>query len=129
MNSKATDFLFGCKNLYFLGIHPFDFSLSDSHEYKAIVELGKEVIKEIGIQSFAEFIMESQYRVGIWSSFITLEFGKPDRNEILNVSESETIFSACLEKVEQNEINELPTDIIENKNNWIRKIKTCYNNV
>lgn len=129
MSPKTTDFLFGCKNLYFSRIHPFDFSKSDLKEYNGIVELGKEIIKEIGIQSFAELIMESQYRVGIWSSYITLEFGKPDRNEILNISGTKTIFSACLEKVEQNEINELPTDIIENKNNWIRKIKTCYNNV
>ena len=127
MNPKTTDFLFGCKNLYFLGIHPFDFSKSDSKEYKGIVELGKEIIKEIGIQSFAEFIMEYQYRVGVWSSFITLEFGKPDQNEILKISGTETIFSACLEKIKQNEINELPSDIVENKNNWITKIKTCYN--
>ena len=129
MNSKTTDFLFGCKNLYFLEVHPFDFSISDSKEYKGIVELGKEIIQEIGLQSFAQFILEYQYRVGIWSSFITLEYGKPDRNEILTISGTETIFSACLEKIEQNEINELTTDIIENKNNWIRKIKTCYNNV
>ncbi|MAX71894.1 MAG: hypothetical protein CMC76_12490 [Flavobacteriaceae bacterium] len=129
MNPKTTDFMFGCKNLYFSGIHPFDFDKSNSNEYKGIIELGKEIISEIGLQNFAEFIMESQYRVGIWSSFITLEFGKPDRNEILKINGTETIASACLEKIEQNEINELPRDIIENKNNWINKIKTCYNNV
>ncbi|VVV00401.1 MULTISPECIES: hypothetical protein [Mesonia] len=127
MATKMTDFLFGCKNLYSLGIHPFDFSKSDSDEYKAIIELGKEIIQDIGLQSFAEFIIEYQYRVGIWSSFITLEFGKPDQNEILQISGTKTILSACLEKIEQNEINELPSDIIENKNNWITKIKTCYN--
>ena len=110
-------------------IHPFDFRKSDSDEYKGIVELGKEIIKEVGLQNFAGFIMEYQYRVGIWSSFITLEFGKPDRNEILEVSGTETIFTACLEKIEQNEINELPTEIIENKKSWIEKIKTCYNTV
>ncbi|WAC02923.1 hypothetical protein N7U66_04760 [Lacinutrix neustonica] len=129
MNNKTTDFLFGCKNLYFLGIHPFDFSKSDSKEYKERVELGKEIIKENGIQSFAEFIMEYQYRVAVWSSFITLEFGKPDRHEILKINGTETIYSACLEKIEQREINELPIDIIKNKNNWIKKIKTCYNTV
>ncbi|MBJ7881257.1 hypothetical protein JEM65_11445 [Gelidibacter salicanalis] len=128
MNPKTTDFLFGCKNLYFLGIHPFDFSKSDSDEYKGIVELGKEIIQEIGLQSFVGFIVEYQYRVGIWSSLITLEFGKPDRNEILEISGTETILSACLEKIEQNEIDALLTDIIENKKSWIEKIKTCYNN-
>ncbi|AVI52208.1 hypothetical protein C5O00_14000 [Pukyongia salina] len=127
MNPKRTDFLVGCKNLYFLGIHPFDFNKSDSAEYSGIIELGNEIINEVGIQSFAEFIMEYQYRVEIWSSYIALEFGKPDPNEILKISGAETIFSACLEKIEQTEINELPTEIIENKNDWIRKIKTCYN--
>lgn len=129
MNPKTTDFLFGCKNLYFLGIHPFDFSKSDSDEYKGIVELGKEIIQESGLQNFCEFIVEHQYRIAIWSSMITLEFGKPDRDEILKISGIKTIFSACIEKIEQNEINDLPTEIIENKKNWIRKIKTCYNNV
>lgn len=123
MNPKTTDFLFGCKNLYFLGIHPFDFNKSDSTEYKAIVELGKDIIKEMGTQSFAEFIMEYQYRVGVWSSFITLEFGKPDPKEILEISGTKTIVLACLEKIEQNEINELPTGVIENKKNWINNIK------
>ena len=127
MNTKTTDFLFACKNLYFSEIHPFDFNKSDSDEYGGIVELGKEIIQEIGLQNFAGFITENQYRVGIWSSFITLEYGKPDRNEILEISGTETIFKACLEKIEQNEINELPTEIIENKKNWIGKIKTCYN--
>jgi hypothetical protein len=128
-NSKTTDFLFGCKNLYFMGIHPFDFSKTDSDEYKGIVELGKELIEELGLQNFAGFIVEYQYRVGIWSSFITLEYGKPDRNEILEISGTETILAACLEKIEQNEINELPNEIIENKKSWIGKINTCYNNV
>lgn len=129
MVTKTTDFLFGCKNLYFLGIHPFDFSKSDYDEYKAIIELGKEIIQDIGLQNFAKFTIEYQYRIGIWSSFITLEFEKPDQNEILQISGTKTILSACLEKIEQNEINKLPSDIVENKNNWIRKIKTCYNTV
>ena len=129
MNSKTTDFLFACKNLYFMEIHPFDFSKSDSDEYKGIVELAKGIIQEIGLQSFVGFIVEHQYRVGIWSSFIALEFGKPDRNEILEISGAKTILSACLEKIEQEEINELPTDIIKNKKSWIEKIKTCYNTV
>lgn len=126
MCSKTTDFLFRCKNIYHLGIHPFDFSKSDSIEYKGIIELGKEIIEEIGLQSFAKFIVEYQYRVGIWCSFITLEFGKSERNEILKISGTDTIFSACLEKIAQNEFDELPTDIVENKKNWIKKIKTCY---
>ncbi len=129
MNPKTTDFLFGCKNLYNLSIHPFDFDKSDRNEYKQLIELGKEIITKDGIQSFAGFISEYQYRVGIWSSMIALEFGKPDKNEILIISGTKTIFSACLEKIEQNEINELPTEIIENKKSWIEKIKTCYNTV
>ncbi|MGV6831431.1 MAG: hypothetical protein ACWA5P_07715 [bacterium] len=95
-----------------------------TQEYQAIVRLGVELIKEIGIQNFAGFIMENQYRVGIWSSYITLEFGKPDQNEILKISRTNTIVSACLEKIEQVEINELPTEVIEHKNNWLRKMKS-----
>jgi len=123
MNPKTTDFLFGCKNLYFLGIHPFDFNKSDSDEYKGMIELGKEIIQEIGLQKFAGFVEEYQYRVGIWSSFITLEYGKPSRDEILENSGNKTIVSACLEKIEQNEINELPTEIVENIKSWIEEKK------
>ena len=129
MNPKTTDFLSECKNLYFLGIHPFDFNKSDSQEYKRLIELGKEIIQDSGLQNFAGFLVEYQYRVGIWASFIILEYGKPHRNEILEISGTKTILSACLEKIMQNEINELPTDIIENKKSWMTKIKTCYNTV
>jgi len=127
--TNTTEFLFRCKNLYHLSIHPFDFDKSGLDEYKKLIELGKEIIKTNGIQNFSGFLTEYQYRVAIWSSMITLEFGKPDPNEILKISGSKTIFSVCMEKIEQNEINELPTEIIENKNNWINKIKTCYNKV
>ena len=129
MIDKSTSFLFGCKNLYHLSIHPFDFKKSELKEYKQLVELGKEIIQESGLQSFSGFIVEYQYRVGIWSSMIALEFGEPDRDEVLKISGAETIISACLEKIEQNEISDLSTEIIENKKNWIRKIKTCYNTV
>ena len=64
MNPKTTDFLFGCKNLYNLSIHPFDFDKSDRNEYKQLIELGKEIITKDGIQSFAGFVSEYQYRVG-----------------------------------------------------------------
>jgi len=127
MSDKGTAFLFGCKNLYNLSIHPFDFDKSDRKEYKQLIELGKEKITSDGIQNFVGFIMEYQYRVGIWSSMIALEYGKLDQNEILNTSGTETIFSACLKKIEQNEINELPIEFIENKKSWIEKIKTHYN--
>jgi len=129
MNPKTTDFLFGCKNLYNLSIHPFDFEKSELKEYKQLVELGKEIIQESGHQSFAGFVVEYQYRVSIWSSMIVLEFGKLDPNEILEISGTKTILNICLEKIKQNEINELSTEIIENKKNWINKIKTCYNTV
>ena len=126
-NSKTTDFLFGCKNLYHLSIHPFDFEKSELKEYKQLVELGKVIIQESGHQSLAGFVVEYQYRVSIWSSMIVLEFGKPDPNEILEISGTETILNNCLEEIQQNEINELSAEIIENKINWINKIKTCYN--
>jgi len=129
MTDKTTDFLFGCKNLYHLSIHPFDFEKSELTEYKQLVELGKEIIQENGHQSFAGFVVEYQYRVSIWSSMIVLEFGKLDPNEILEISGTKTILNICLEKIKQNEINELSTEIIENKKNWINKIKTCYNTV
>ncbi|MEC3908912.1 hypothetical protein VOI54_17955 [Tamlana sp. 2201CG12-4] len=123
-----TDYLFGCKNLYFSRIHPFDFEKSELKEYKQLVELGKEIIQEIGLQSFCGSIVEHQYRVAIWSSMISLEFGEPNRDEILEICGTETILSACLEKIEENEINELTPEIIENKKSWVEKIKKQYNN-
>lgn len=125
MNPKTTDFLFGCKNLYFLDIHPFDFNKSGSKEYKGIIELGRKIIKEIGLQSFAGFMIEHQYRVGIWSSMIVLEYGRPDLKEIVEFG-SNTIFNTCIKEVEKEEIQELSTEIMRNKKEWIEKIKTSY---
>jgi len=127
MIDKSSNFLFGCKNLYQLSIHPFDFKKSELPEYKKLIELGKEIINTEGVQIFAEFLFEYQYRVGIWSSLIILEFGELDQNEIFEFSGTETIYSACLEKIEQNEINELSAKIIENKKSWTKKIKIDYN--
>lgn len=127
MTDKTASFLFGCKNLYHLSIHPFDFKKAGHPEYKKIMEIGKGLIGEIGLQNFAGFIAEPQYRVYIWSSMITLEFGKPKPHEVLESNKTKTIHSACPEIIEQKEINELPKEIIGNKKSWIDKIKTCYN--
>ena len=118
---KGTDFLFGCKNLYLTSIHPFDFDKSNLIEYKQILELGKEILAEIGIQNFLGYLMESQYRVSVWVSMIALEYGKPNKDEILNLSGTKTIVDSCLECIMQDEIDPLSAEIVENKKNWVQK--------
>ena len=120
-NEKGTDFLFGCKNLYLTSIHPFDFDKRNVNEYKQIVELGKELLAQRGIQNFLRYLMESQYRVSVWASMIAIEYGNPKQDEILNLSGTKTIIDSCLECIMQNEIYSLSTEIIENKKKWINK--------
>lgn len=120
-NEKGTDFLIGCKNLYLASIHPFDFDKRNMDEYKQIIELGKELLAQRGIQKFLGYLMESQYRTSVWASMIAIEFGKPKQNEILNLSGTNTIINSCLECIMQDEINSLSTEIIENKKKWINK--------
>ena len=120
-NEKGTDFLFACKNLYLASIHPFDFDKRNLNEYKQIVELGKELLAQRGIQSFLGYLMESQYRVSVWASMIAIEYGKPKQDEILNLSGTKTIINSCLECIMQDEINSLSAEIIENKKKWKSK--------
>lgn len=120
-NKKGTDFLFGCKNLYLASIHPFDFDKRNLNEYKQIIELGKELLTQRGIQNFLGYLMESQYRVSVWASMIAIEYGKPEQDEILNLSGTKTIINSCLECIMQDEINSLSTEIIENKKKWKKK--------
>ncbi|TXK74163.1 hypothetical protein [Mesonia sp. K4-1] len=120
-NEKGTDFLFGCKNLYLASIHPFDFDKRNLNEYKQIVELGKELLAQRGIQNFLGYLMESQYRVSVWASMIAIEYGNPKQDEILSLSGTKTIIDCCLECIMQNEINSLSAEIIENKKNWLNK--------
>ena len=121
MSDKGTDFLFGCKNLCLASIHPFDFDKRNLKEYKQIVEIGKELLAQRGIQNFLGYLMESKYRVSVWASMIAIEYGKPKRDEILNLSGKKTIVDSCLECIMQNEINSLSAEIIENKKKWINK--------
>ena len=118
---NGTDFLFSCKNLYLASIHPFDFDKSSLIEYKQTLEFGKEILAQIGIQSFLGYLMESQYRVSVWASMIALEYGQPKENEILNFSGERTIIDSCLECIMQDEIEPLDEEIIANKKNWVQK--------
>ncbi|GEQ87416.1 hypothetical protein ULMS_29240 [Patiriisocius marinistellae] len=120
-NEKGTDFLFGCRNLYLASIHPFDFDKRNLNEYKQIVELGKELLAQKGIQNFLGYLMESQYRVSVWASMIAIEYGKPKQDEILNLSGTKTIINSCLECIIQDEIEPLSAEMIANKENWVHK--------
>jgi hypothetical protein len=120
-NEKGTEFLFGCKNLYLASIHPFDFDKRNLNEYKQIVELGKELLVQSGIQNFLEYLMESQYRVSVWASMIAIEYGKPKQDDILNLNGTKTIINSCLECIMQEEINSLSAKVIENKKEWKKK--------
>tara|TARA_B100000768_G_scaffold181872_1_gene207056 strand:- start:37039 stop:37224 length:186 start_codon:yes stop_codon:yes gene_type:complete len=52
---------------------------------------------------------------------ITVEYGKPKKDESLNMSGTKTIIHSSLECLMQNEFNFFPAEIIENKKKWINK--------
>ena len=118
MSKNSDNFLFGCKNLYFLSIHPFDFDKKNRKEYVELVDLGKLVLEEEGIQIFLGYLLEYQYRVSVWASMIALEYGKPNPNEMLQLNKNITIINACLDCIMKDEIESLSVKIIANKKNW-----------
>ena len=120
-NEKGTDFLFGCKNLYWASIHPFDLEKSNLQEYKQLTELGKDLLEQRGLNRFVGFLMEYQYRVAVWASMIALEYGKPKPKEMLPSNQDKSIIDACLECIMQDEIEPLSAEITENKKKWVQK--------
>tara|TARA_R100000935_G_C2757280_1_gene132142 strand:- start:29 stop:415 length:387 start_codon:yes stop_codon:yes gene_type:complete len=118
MSNNSDNFLFGCKSLYFLSIHPFDFDKKNRKEYVELVDLGKLVLEEEGIQVFLGYLLEYQYRVSVWASMIALEYGKPNPNEMLQLNKNITIIDACLDCIMKDEIEPLSAKIITNKKNW-----------
>jgi len=116
MNKRdSADFLFGCKNLYVLSIHPFDSTKTESKEYKELIKVGKEIMSQIGVQRFAGFMRDYQYRVDKWAAKIILEFGK--------LTFKSALVDSCLEQILRDEIESLPPKILNYRNKWIKSIK------
>ena len=121
MKKALTFYLVAKTYIYLTSIHPFDFDKRNLNEYKQIIELGKELLAQRGIQNFLGYLVESQYRVSVWASMITIEYGNPKQDGILNLNGTKTIIDCCLECITQNEINSLSAEIIKNKKKWINK--------
>ncbi len=121
------EFLFGCKNLYWMSIHPFDFDKKDTPEYKGIIDAGKSLLESRGVQSFIGFIYEYQYRVDIWAAIIILKYGLPELNDIIEINQEQRIGEACIETINKDEIEPLTDLILENKKNFIYSVKTRNN--
>jgi len=126
MSKNGDAFLRASKELYLKKIHPFDFNLSSTEEYQRIIFLGNQLMQEIGLQDFLGYLLEGQYRVHVWAAYIGLEYGNPDRNEILKISGKKTIINSCIQLVQ--EITQRAPDdpIRRNQEEWLAKMKAKY---
>jgi len=79
---KVVDqYLLQCKNNYFNGITPSNDEQYSLPDYKALIEVGKKCIREIGILEFSYFFQEGQYLIELWTAHIIIEYGNTDLKE------------------------------------------------
>lgn len=125
---KISDtFLWTAKALYLQGIHPFDFDKERDEAYEKIVAAGVQFIIHEGVEHFAGFVMEIQYRVHVWTAFIILEYGNPPSHQVLQIStHKDTIVEHCLKIVKSNETPARSDKIHRNKKDWITKMELKY---
>ena len=118
----SADFLFGCRNLYLMSIHPFDFDKIDSKEYQGIIAVAKKHITKFGVRNFAGFTAESQYRVYVWAAYLTLKLENNNPAILSYLNDEITIRDHCIEVVFRKEIPPLTDKIIQNKQAFISNL-------
>ena len=116
------DFLFGCRNLYLMSIHPFDFDKIDSKEYQGIIAVAKKHITKFGVTNFAGFTAESQYRVYVWAAYLTLKLENNNPAILSFLNNGITIREHCIEVVSLREIPPLSDKINQNKKDFISNL-------
>lgn len=126
MSVLGDNFLWTCKAAYLSGIHPFDYSTSDTEQYQAIVSIGKSMIEESGASDFVGFLMEGQYFVQLWAAYLTLEYGNPQKEEPFKYSKNKTIVSCCIAEVEKYCSVEKNLQIKKAEEDWVLKNKEKY---
>lgn len=83
-------------------------------------------MKRVGIQEFLSFLMESQYRVNLWAAMITLWQGNPRQDEILSISETDTLIDQCLNTVARHLNFQTTEKQQRNGQNWIQEMTSRY---
>ena len=116
------DFLFGCRNLYLMSIHPFDFDKIDSKEYQGIIAVAKKYITKFGVTNFAKFTADSQYRVYVWAAYLTLKLENNNPAILSFLNKGITIKEHCIEVVSRREIPPLTDRINQNKKDFISNL-------
>ncbi len=124
---KHHNFLILSKALYLSDIHPFDLIKIRNEPLNRIIELGKELIIEQGLQKFLELLLENQYYVNLWAAMIALDHGNPKQNDILNISGKDTVIDHCIETIERHLSFQTTIEQENNGKDWLKKIQTYYN--
>ncbi|MFL5765991.1 MAG: hypothetical protein ACJ77K_18750 [Bacteroidia bacterium] len=122
MSNLGDNFLWTCKSTYLKGLSPFDFDNRDKQECKYIIETGKSLIKERGLQSFLGFLMEGQYYIQLWAALIALEYGDIPKEEKLSYNTSKTILECCIEEVEKYITHSKNAEFKKNAELWLQRI-------
>lgn len=118
MRDIETEFLITCKTLYLKGIDPFDFDKQKDNDYQRVITLGRDIIKNDGLQNFLSFFMEGQYNVHRWTAFIGLEY--VSHNPEINGRAS--IVDKCLKVASEEVLMELSEVVDKNREEWLKKM-------
>ena len=116
MDDITAEYLFTCKNSYFLKIYPADDSSKDTDVYKRLVEIAQLHFAQKKEDDFAGFLEESQYRVSLWTAHLILEFGQPNKSLIEN----------CLNVIRNHSESSLSVEVETQQRKWLEKNESKY---
>ncbi|MEM6264042.1 MAG: hypothetical protein AAGI38_16125 [Bacteroidota bacterium] len=97
----TANFLWACKQIYFLNIHPFDTDKVEDENYEKVVQIGQIALNELGTQNFLGYLLEGQYRVELWAAMIFLETKNIEEKKALINSPNQTAKYHCIQSIEK----------------------------
>jgi len=123
---EQISFIIKCKHLFQLEVHPFDSRKYMDSNYLHLVSIARQEIGSKGLQNFLEYFLENQYLINLWAAKLGLEIGNPSSEEILLITDNNTIANSCIQVVERYKTAELTPEISDQMTSWLVSVKDKY---
>ena len=107
--SEKVPFIVLCKDAYLKKIRPANIPSKQTPEYKSIVESAKQYFQRNMENSFAQYMMESQYLIQLWTAHLLLEYGNPSHN----------LQQKCINQIIEYSDNPLAREIENEEKLWL----------
>ena len=107
---QKAHYLYYCKVNYYDGIRPLDYNKKNENGYKILVEIAKTYFNEGKTDSFAEYMMEGQYFIQLWTAHLILDFCKPNQRTK----------DICLSEIRKYSNSTLDPAVAEQEKEWLK---------